>query len=181
MSRRTRRPQRSTRADDDGDNSPTADQVSWFKAVFDLFAGNKNYMEKDDLKTALKQFNMRTNETMIEQMFKEADVTNSGKVQFSEFMSMMNSRMNKTDSEDQVLAAFRVFDTSDGAGQIDLPVLAHALTTLGDPLSENELNEMLQVCEKDGIVYYKEFINTMFGAKKEMTGPGAKEGGSEAS
>jgi len=150
--------------------SVSEDQVSLFKAVFDLFSGNKKEMTKDDLRTAMKQFNMRTNDQIVDQMFKEADITNSGKVQFSEFMSMMSARLQKTDSEDQVVAAFKVFDTSDGGGQIDLPVLSHALTSMGDPLSENELNEMLGVCEKDGIVYYKEFISTMFGARKEMSG-----------
>mmetsp|Transcript_10937 Transcript_10937/g.12011 ORF Transcript_10937/g.12011 Transcript_10937/m.12011 type:complete len:167 (+) Transcript_10937:22-522(+) len=144
------------------------DQVGEFKATFDLLSGNKKEMTKDDLRTILKQFNMKISGTALDKMFAEADITKTGGVPFSEFMSMMSSKMRKTDSEAQVMAAFEVFD-QDKTGVIEEAIVSNTLLNYGDKLTENELNEMLNVClHKDNTVHYKDFVGEMFGARKNL-------------
>jgi calmodulin len=97
-------------------------------------------------------------------MFKEADVTGSGKVGFPEFMSMMARRMKAADAPDVLLEAFRVFDPY-GEGVIDEKELTEALTKQGDKLSREEMQEMLAVCLVDKQVNYEMFVKEMHSSK----------------
>lgn len=67
----------------------------------------------------------------------------SGTIDFHEFLTMMNRRMKDTDSEEEILEAFKVLD-KDGNGFISVAELRHIMTNLGEKITEEEVNEMLQ-------------------------------------
>jgi len=97
-------------------------------------------------------------------MIKEADADGSGAIDFLAFSSMMQKKMANSDSEDDIREAFLKFDWR-RSGEISTKELSEALQNLGKPLTTRELQEFLNVCEKDGVVRYNEFITQMFGAK----------------
>ena len=86
-------------------------------------------------------------------------------MEFSEFISMM-SRHNLEDSlgiSDAVMReAFKQFDV-DGNGVITADELRIAMTTLGEPLCKEDVDEMIAEADVngDGVVDYEEFILMM--------------------
>jgi len=141
------------------------DQVEELKLAFDLFdEGGSGALTKSDLKAVCDKFGIKAGPKEIDDMFKEADVTGSGKIGFPEFMSMMARRMKQTDTEEELNEAFRVFDPYN-EGSIPEKELANALSTAGDKLSKEELDEFLRVCVVDGHVQYKTFVNMLYASK----------------
>jgi len=141
------------------------DQVEELKLAFDLFdESSTGSLSKNDLKSVLDKFGLKVGAKEVDDMFKEADVTNSGKIGFPEFMSMMARRMKQTDTEDELMEAFRVFDPYN-EGSIPEKEFTQALLSTGDKLTKEELDEFLRVCLVDGQVQYKTFVNLLYASK----------------
>ena len=98
----------------------------------------------------------------IKQMIQDVDIDGNGIIDFEEFVIMMNRRNKETDVEDEVINAFRVFD-SDGDGIISSNELRHIMTSLGDKLNDAEVDEMIREADVDnnGLIYYEEFVRMM--------------------
>lgn len=62
---------------------------------------------------------------------------------------MMAKKMNAVDSEQEIREAFKVFD-KEGSGSISSAYLRHIMTTMGDRLSDDEVDEMIQEADMDG-------------------------------
>ena len=75
--------------------------------------------------------------------------TGSGAIDFPEFLTLMNRKMKDTDSEEEVMEAFRVFDW-DGSGFISSAELKHVMTNLGEKLTDKEIDEMIKEAGMDG-------------------------------
>lgn len=60
-----------------------------------------------------------------------------------EFLTMMARKMKDTDSEEEIREAFRVFDR-DGNGFISAAELRHVMTSIGEKLTEEEINAMIK-------------------------------------
>ena len=72
------------------------------------------------------------------------------------------SGMKDTDSEEELKAAFRVFD-KDGNGFISASELRHVMNNLGEKLTDAEVDEMIREADVDGDgqVNYDEFVKMM--------------------
>eukprot|EP01132_Coremiostelium_polycephalum_P000872 gene872-1091_t len=142
------------------------EQVAELKEAFELFDKDRTgYIKKDALKTTLKQFGVFVTQEGLDEMFNEADTTKSGAIGFPEFMSMMSRRMKQTSNEQILLNAFKTFDP-ENLGYIPSSTLSKVLTTVGDKLSEAELQELLTISENEQKqVKYDLFVNTLFAKK----------------
>jgi len=141
------------------------EQVEELKLAFDLFDEDQTgSLDKSTIRSVVDKFGIKVTPKDIEDMFKEADVTGSGKIGFPEFMSMMARRMKQADTQEELLEAFRVFDAYN-EGIIPAKDLSDALLNTGDKLTREELDEMYKVCLVDGQVNYKNFVNTMYATK----------------
>lgn len=72
---------------------------------------------------------------------------------------MMARKMKDTDSEEEILEAFKVFD-KDGNGFISAAELRHVMTNLGEKLTDEEVDEMIREADVDGDgqINYEEFV-----------------------
>jgi calmodulin len=61
----------------------------------------------------------------------------------------MSQKANNTDTEQELKNAFQVFDV-DGSGTISAEELRQVLKSLGENLSDKELDEMLMMADKNG-------------------------------
>jgi calmodulin len=87
------------------------------------------------------------NPTPIEIQDMVNEVVSDGRtIDFPDFLAMMSRKMKDTDSEDDILEAFRVFD-QDGSGYISLGALHQVMSNLGEKLSDAELDEMIRDAE----------------------------------
>ena len=101
-------------------------------------------------------------EEELKDMLNEVDIDGNGIIDFSEFMTMMAKKLKDTDTEEELKEAFRVFD-KDGNGFISADELRHVMTNLGEQLSEEEVEQMIQEADSngDGQVDYEEFCKMM--------------------
>ena len=62
-----------------------------------------------------------------------------GTIDFPEFLSLMARKMKDTDTEEELIEAFKVFDR-DGNGFISAAELRHVMTNLGEKLTDEEVH-----------------------------------------
>lgn len=69
-------------------------------------------------------------------------------IDFEEFLEMIVKEMKKTDTEEELREAFRIFDRS-GNGYINAKELKHGMVFLGERLSDEEVEEMMNEADSD--------------------------------
>ena len=82
-------------------------------------------------------------------MINEVDADNNGTIDFPEFLTMMARKMKDTDSEEEIREAFKVFDR-DNNGFISAAELRHVMTSIGEKLTDDEVDEMIREADQDG-------------------------------
>ena len=93
----------------------------------------------------------------------QADEDGNGTIDFAEFIKMMPSQERDDNAEEEMLEAFRVFDT-DGNGSITADELRQIFNNLGEKLTEEEIADMIEEADTDGDgeINYQEFVAMMF-------------------
>lgn len=95
-------------------------------------------------------------------MIAQVDKDNDGKIDFSEFLTLMSRQLKNDSSEDEIREAFKVFDR-EGRGVINAAELKHALTTIGEPLTDKEAEDLFKSADigNDGLINYEELIQNL--------------------
>merc|ERR1711967_137075 len=83
-------------------------------------------------------------------------------IDFPEFLSLMSRKMEDTDTEEELVEAFKVFDRQ-GNGFISAAEIRHVMTNLGEKLTDEEVDEMIREADVDGDgqINYEEFVKMM--------------------
>eukprot|EP00980_Cylindrotheca_fusiformis_P019151 scaffold6486_cov96-Cylindrotheca_fusiformis.AAC.15 len=115
-----------------------------------------------ELGTVMRSLGQNPTEAELQDMIQEIDADGSGTIDFPEFLTMMARKMKDTDSEEEILEAFKVFD-KDGNGFISAAELRHIMTNLGEKLTDEEVDEMIREADidGDGQINYEEFVKMM--------------------
>eukprot|EP00761_Pharyngomonas_kirbyi_P009516 gb/GECH01009532.1/.p1 GENE.gb/GECH01009532.1/~~gb/GECH01009532.1/.p1 ORF type:complete len:150 (+),score=54.30 gb/GECH01009532.1/:1-450(+) len=141
----------------------TEEQIAEFKEAFSLFDrdGDGSITIKE-LGTVMRSLGQNPTEAELQEMINEVDADGNGSIDFPEFLSLMARKMKDTDSEDEIMEAFKVFDRN-GNGFISAAELRHVVTTLGEKLTDEEADEMLKEADvdNDGQINYEEFVKMM--------------------
>mmetsp|Transcript_41054 Transcript_41054/g.30194 ORF Transcript_41054/g.30194 Transcript_41054/m.30194 type:complete len:102 (+) Transcript_41054:218-523(+) len=95
-------------------------------------------------------------------MITDLDKNKSGAIDFEEFLEMMTARMSDKDSREDIEKVFRLFD-DDNTGQITLRNLRRVARELGETMTDEELQEMIDRADSngDGNVSFDDFFNIM--------------------
>merc|ERR1712232_368505 len=94
-------------------------------------------------------------------MINEVDADKTGTIDFPDFLSLMSRKMKDTDTEEELVEAFKVFDR-EGNGFITAAEMKHVMTNLGEKLTDEEVDEMVREAADDsGMVNYEEFVRMM--------------------
>lgn len=104
-------------------------------------------ISSSDLGTVLRSLGHNPTQAEVEDMLYEIDVADY--IDFPEFLTLMARKMKDTDSEEEILEAFKVFDR-DGSGFITAAELHHVMTNLGEKLTDEEVDEMIREADMDG-------------------------------
>ena len=89
-------------------------------------------------------------------------------INFDEFLKIIADYQNEEQSVDDICEAFSAFD-EEGSGIVPTKDLRHALVSLGEKLSEDEVYELIKLADpkKDGKIRYKSFVEGIEGKKRK--------------
>jgi len=148
----------------------TPDQIREFREAFKLFdRDGDGQVTSTELGTVMRSLGQNPTEGELRDMVQEADEDGNGYIDFEEFLAMMARKIKDVDSVDELREAFRIFDR-DGDGFISADELRHVMTTLGETLTNEEVNEMIKEADKDGngIIDFNEFVDMMTGGSLQQ-------------
>eukprot|EP01006_Ploeotia_vitrea_P060984 TRINITY_DN76989_c0_g1_i1.p1 TRINITY_DN76989_c0_g1~~TRINITY_DN76989_c0_g1_i1.p1 ORF type:complete len:158 (+),score=28.45 TRINITY_DN76989_c0_g1_i1:280-753(+) len=146
-----------------------ADTVQQIREIFNMFdKEKKESIQVTDLGMALRAAGQNPTEQELLDMMNEVDTDGSGTLDFQEFLIFVTRKMSDYVSEEELKAAFQVFD-KDGNGYISAIEMRIMMCTMGDKLSDEEMNELLAEAESDmeGNINYDEFVKKIMPAKDE--------------
>ncbi|NWI95383.1 CALMS protein, partial [Pitta sordida] len=85
-----------------------------------------------------------------------------GTVDFAQFLSLMERRTKAAGGEEEMREAFRAFDR-DGNGYLSAAELRHIMDTLGEKMTDEEVDEIIEEADKNdaGEVNYEDVVRKM--------------------
>ncbi|XP_028272570.1 caltractin [Parambassis ranga] len=141
----------------------TEEQKQEIKEAFDLFdTDGVGTIDVKELKVAMRALGFEPKKEEIKKMIADIDKEGSGTVDFSDFLKIMTAKMSEKDSKEEILKAFRLFD-DDCTGKISFKNLKRVAKELGENLTDEELQEMIDEADRDGDgeVSEEEFLRIM--------------------
>ena len=139
------------------------EKITEFCSAFELFDKDRDgAITTKELGTVMRNLGQNPSEEELKQMIREVDLDGSGTIDFKEFLCLMVKKMKGNDTEEELLEAFKVFDR-DGNGYITSHELRHIMTSLGEGLTPEEVEEMIREADldNDGQIDYDEFVKMM--------------------
>ena len=146
----------------DADNIPEEKRKD-YKNAFEIFDKNKDgKISKNDLENILRFFNINPSKEELNEMITEIDLDGDNNIEFEEFIIFMNKRNFETNTEDEILNAFKAFE-KDIPNCISVADFEHILNYIPNSLTKEEIEEFIKSHdEKDsGYINYKDLIEEM--------------------
>nr|AAC68889.1 VU91A calmodulin [synthetic construct] len=136
----------------------TDEQIAEFKEAFSLFdKDGDGTITTKELGTVMRSLGQNPTEAELQDMINEVDADGNGTIDFPEFLNLMARKMKDTDSEEELKEAFKVFDKN-GDGLISAAELKHVLTSIGEKLTDAEVDDMLrEVSDGSGEINIQQF------------------------
>ena len=93
-------------------------------------------------------------------MISDIDADGSGTIDFEEFLEMMTGKMGEKDTKEEIIKVFKLFD-DDSTGKISFKNLKRVAKELGENMTEEELQDMIDVGDAIRVVNEEEFFRIM--------------------
>ncbi|KAK6169421.1 hypothetical protein SNE40_020481 [Patella caerulea] len=141
----------------------TEKQIQDAETMFHHF----NYKESDTVLTkhlgqVFKSLGLQVTDEKLKEWSDEADEEAAGCITFQQFLPLFEMKLKEDEDERELREAFRVLDKNK-TGVIDVADLRWILRSLGDDLTDEEIEAMIVETDTDGsgTVDYEEFKNLM--------------------
>merc|ERR1711875_6052 len=130
------------------------DEIKCLKVCFDLFDTKKvEFLSADDLGEIMRAMGFRPTEEELKELLLEIDEDGSGEIEFGEFCQLCATFLvEDPDMETmkrELKDAFRIYD-KEGLGYITTETLRGLIGELLAPLTEEELEGILEELDEDG-------------------------------
>ena len=135
------------------------EQKQEIKEAFDLFDTNKTgTLDYHELKVAMRALGFDVKKPEVLEYVKDGE----GFIVFDDFIDIMTEKIRNRDPVEEILKAFKLFD-EDNTGRVSLRNLKRVARELGENLSDDELQAMIDEFDKDqdGEISEQEFLNIM--------------------
>eukprot|EP00322_Chrysochromulina_rotalis_P024764 CAMPEP_0115862106 /NCGR_PEP_ID=MMETSP0287-20121206/18004_1 /TAXON_ID=412157 /ORGANISM="Chrysochromulina rotalis, Strain UIO044" /LENGTH=173 /DNA_ID=CAMNT_0003316515 /DNA_START=58 /DNA_END=579 /DNA_ORIENTATION=+ len=130
--------------------SLSAEQVEEVREAFSLFdVDSSGAISYKELRACMKALQIKVDKDELKKMILEVDSDQSGEIEFPEFLQMMTGKMASGDTREEVQKVYAMFDT-DGAGTISFAALKRVAKELGESMTDDEIQSMLEHANKSG-------------------------------
>jgi centrin-1 len=139
------------------------EQKQEIKEAFDLFdTDGSGFIDGKELKVAMRALGFEPKKEEVQKMISDVDVDGSGRIQYEDFVKLMTIKIMNRDPQEEILKAFRLF-ASDNPSGITFKDLKRVSRELGEKMSDEELQEMIDEADRngDGVVDEQEFLRIM--------------------
>merc|ERR1711871_307077 len=146
-----------------GKSELTEEQKQEIREAFDLFdTDGSGAIDAKELKVPTRALGFEPKKDEIRKMISDIDKDGDGTIDFDEFMMMMTAKMAEKDSREEIGKAFRLFD-DDETGKISFKNLKRVAKELGERMTDEDLQEMIDEADRDGDgeVNEEEFLRIM--------------------
>ena len=144
-------------------NRLSDEQVAELREAFNLFDSEQSgQIDARELKAAMRALGFEVKKDELRMILRELGREQTGYVDFDDFCKIMSTRMHEKDSKEEIMKVFRLFDT-DNTGKISLRNLKQIAHELGENLTEEELQEMINEADRDqdGLIGPEDFYRVM--------------------
>ena len=133
-----------------GKSALTEEQRQEIKEAFDLFdTDGSGKIDAKELKVAMRALGFEPKKEEIKKMITEIDKTGTGVIEYQDFLELMTFKMGERDPVEEMRKAFRLF-LDDDSERICLRHLKKVAKELGETMTEDELQEMIEEADRDG-------------------------------
>ncbi|XP_067139634.1 myosin regulatory light chain 2-like [Centruroides vittatus] len=142
----------------------TQHQVQEFKEAFQLIDQDKDgFISKNDIRATFDSLGRLCTDQELESMISEAP----GPINFTMFLTIFGDRISGSDEDEVIIKAFNLYDEGDGKMKEDK--LRHDLTTWGEKLTQDEMDDALSEAPVDskGYIDIKKFTALLTGSAKD--------------
>ncbi|CAL8088737.1 unnamed protein product [Calicophoron daubneyi] len=139
------------------------EQKQEVREAFNLFDEDKTgSIDIKDLKVAMRALGFEPKREDVRKLISEFDCESKETIEFNEFLKMMTVKMLEKDAKEEMLKAFKLFD-DDETGRISFKNLKRVAKELGENVTDEELQEMIDEADRDGDgeVNEQEFLRIM--------------------
>ncbi len=128
----------------------TEEQRQEIREAFDLFdTDGSGSIDAKELKVAMRALGFEPKKEEVKKMISDVDTDGSGTIGFDDFMALMTVKMAERDPREEIMKAFRLFD-EDETGKITFKNLKRVAKELGETITDEELQEMIDEADRDG-------------------------------
>merc|ERR1719461_1228456 len=138
------------------------DLIGIYQDAFIKEAREDGSVDSSQVSRIMKAIGQNPSEAEIQDMVNQVDKDGTGSIDFPEFLLMMSLKLDSENAEDEIREAFQVFD-GDGNGFINRQELAVVMGNLGESLTQEEIQGMIDQADidGDGVINYEEFYTMM--------------------
>merc|ERR1712100_354206 len=141
----------------------TAEQKKEVKEAFDLFdTDGSGAIDAKELKVAMQALGFEPTNQEISKLISDIDIDGNATVEFEEFLEIMEGKMAGKDPVEEMKKALALYDV-DNKGKITVTDMERVAKELGENLSKEELQGILDESDRDGngTLTEDEFIRVM--------------------
>ena len=118
--------------------------------AFELFDTEKTgRIDYHELKVAMRALGFDVKKQEVLAIMRDYDRDGAGQIEYPDFLEIMTTKISERDPVEEIVKAFKLFD-EDSTGRISLRNLRRVARELGENLSDDELQAMIDEFDKDG-------------------------------